>query len=94
MIKFESVFGICFLFCTYSVVFNTMERTSYNKSILEYADVREAVDFAQVKGRVEGRVEGEAKAKLEMAKLLLEQGVDLEIITKATGLTTEEILGN
>lgn len=71
-----------------------MERTSYNKSILEYADVREAVDFAQVKGRVEGRAEGEAKAKLEMAKLLLEQGVDLEIITKATGLTAEEILGN
>ena len=71
-----------------------MERTSYNKSILEYADVREAVDFAQVKGRVEGRAEGEAKAKLEMAKLLLEQGVDLEIIAKTTGFATEEILGN
>lgn len=67
-----------------------MERTSYNKSILEYADVREAVDFAQVKGRVEG----EAKAKLEMAKLLLEQGVDLEIIAKTTGFAAEEILGN
>lgn len=65
---------------------------------MEYADVREAVDFAQVKGRVEGRVEGraegEAKAKLEMAKLLLEQGVDLEIIAKTTGFAAEEILGN
>lgn len=86
-----------FRLCEYENM-NTMERTSYNKSILEYADVREAVDFAQVKGRVEGRVEGraegEAKAKLEMAKLLLEQGVDLEIIAKTTGFAAEEILGN
>ena len=43
------------------------------------------------KGREKGREEGEAKAKFAMAKSLLEQGVDIEIITKATGLTAEEI---
>ena len=42
----------------------------------------------------EGRAEGEAKAKLAMAKMLLEQGVDFEIIAKTTGLTEEEILEN
>lgn len=84
----DAVFERFFRLCEYENM-NTMERTSYNKSILEYADVREAVDFAQVKGRAEGR----AEEKLAMAKVLLEQGVDIKIIAKATGLTVEEIMG-
>ena len=45
-------------------------------------------------GKAEGLAEGEAKAKLAIAKLLLEQGVNMEIITKTTGLTTEKLLSN
>ena len=42
-------------------------------------------------GKAKGLAEGEAKARLAMAKSLLEQGVDMDIITKTTGLTAEEI---
>ena len=45
-------------------------------------------------GEAKGLAEGEAKAKLAMAKLLLEQGVDIGIIVKTTGLTAEEIMSN
>ena len=46
----------------------------------------------KAEGRAEGLAEGEANAKLAMAKLLLEQGIDIEIIIKTTGLTAEEIM--
>ncbi len=45
-------------------------------------------------GREEGIIMGEAKAKLEDAKNLLELGVDIDIITEATGLTEDEILSH
>lgn len=43
------------------------------------------------KGLEKGREEGETKAKFVLAKLLLRQGVDIEVISKTTGLTAEEI---
>ncbi|WP_371921944.1 PD-(D/E)XK nuclease family transposase [Treponema sp. OMZ 798] len=42
-------------------------------------------------GLVEGRAEGSYQAKLETAKNLLEIGLALEIISKATGLSKEEV---
>ncbi len=48
----------------------------------------------KAEGLAEGLAEGEAKAKLAMAKSLLEQGVNMEIIIKTTKLTAEEILMN
>ena len=42
-------------------------------------------------GRAEGRAEGERLAKLETAKNLKENGVSVEIISKSTGLSTEEV---
>ncbi len=73
------------------------------KSVLEYEDVQDALDYMRksslkegfekglAEGKAEGLAEGEAKAKLSMAKLLLKQGVDINIITRTTGLTAEEI---
>ena len=51
----------------------------------------EGLAEGEAKGKAEGLAEGEAKAKLDLAKLLLNQGVDINIITKTTGLTAEEI---
>ena len=42
-------------------------------------------------GLEKGKAEGEAKAKVAMAKSLLEQGVNIDIITKTTGLTKDEV---
>ena len=51
----------------------------------------EGLAEGEAKGKAKGLAEGEAKARLAMAKSLLEQGVDMDIITKTTGLTAEEI---
>ena len=46
-------------------------------------------------GRAEGRAEGEAKgrtdSKLEVAKAMKADGVDVNVIVKYTGLTEEQI---
>lgn len=93
--------------CKYSNL-NNMEQEEYKKSLLEYEGIRDAIECAREdaarenfeqglqqglqQGREEGIKDGESKAKLAMAKLLLEQGVDIEIITKTTGLTAEEVM--
>lgn len=47
--------------------------------------------YAMTQGRNEGRNEGISQTKLEIAKKLLSQNVELEVIEKSTGLTKEEI---
>ena len=84
-----------------------MEQKEYEKSILEYDDVKDALDYhrrlAKAEGRVEGKaegisegiakgkVEGIAEAKQQIAIELLKNGVNIETIAKATGLKEEEI---
>lgn len=46
---------------------------------------------AEAKGRVEGRAEGRNEEKLEIAKMLLKNNVQLEIISTSTGLSIEEL---
>ena len=43
-------------------------------------------------GLAEGREEGQNEERLKNARNLRELGVDLEIISKATGLTADEII--
>jgi Uncharacterized conserved protein len=75
----------------------------YNKSILEYSDVRDAANYAREEGfkygKEEGVREGEEKgiergrreALAEIAKNLIKEGVSTEIIKQCTGLTAREI---
>ncbi len=42
-------------------------------------------------GWIQGEAKGEAKGKKEMARNLLKMGVDVETLTQASGLQTEEI---
>ena len=46
----------------------------------------------EAKGREEGRAEGEAKKALETARKLKELGINVSIISQATGLSPEEII--
>lgn len=41
--------------------------------------------------KLEGRAEGKAEAQIEMARNLKSMGISLDVITKATGLTPEDI---
>ena len=76
----------------------TMEKEDYAKSILEYQEVKDTIEFereyAREEGRAEGRAEGEAKAKLAMAKSMFEKGFDIDTIISITGLTAEYFVGN
>ena len=83
-----------------------MEKQEYERSILEYEDVKEAMDYhrrmgkaegfsdgfekGMEKGREEGREEG-LNALRQTAKNLLELGVSLADVVKATGLSEEQV---
>lgn len=86
----------------------TMEKKEYKKSVLEYADVQDAIRCAQEnslkegieKGREEGREQGiqqgmqqgEDNTKRLLACNMLTEGFDTAVVSKITGLTEEEVL--
>jgi predicted transposase/invertase (TIGR01784 family) len=77
---------------------------TYSKSVLEYADVRSAVDFAfdngiekgfgqgMEKGIKRGVEQGIAQEKITIAQNLLNMHIPILDIANATGLTPEQIL--
>ena len=42
-------------------------------------------------GRAEGRAEGAKQKSFDIAKRMLEKGIDIETISELTGLTAEEV---
>lgn len=68
-----------------------MEKKEYLDSIYDYPDVRVALSEHFDEGKEEGYAKGKAEERLAIAKLLLLQGVSMDIITKTTGLSEEEI---
>ena len=52
----------------------------------------EGIAKGRTEGKAEGRVEGKKIQALETAKTLLEMGLSIQQIIKATGLTEEEIM--
>jgi predicted transposase/invertase (TIGR01784 family) len=46
---------------------------------------------AQLKAKTEGRAEGRAEVKIEVAKRMLNDNLSVELISKFTGLTQEEL---
>lgn len=69
-----------------------MEKEDYAKSIFDYQDVKDTIEFERDRAREEGRAEGETITKLAMAKGMLEKGIDLNTIVSITGLSVEEIV--
>jgi predicted transposase/invertase (TIGR01784 family) len=71
------------------------EMEAYNKSILEYNDVRNVADYALErgieKGREEGILEGIEKGRVEFAKKGLLKGMSIGDIAELTELSPEQI---
>jgi predicted transposase/invertase (TIGR01784 family) len=63
----------------------------YQKSLLDYWEVKNVKDTAFGEGREKGKIEGQLEEKQKIAKNLLAMGLDVEAIVKATGLTSTEI---
>lgn len=71
--------------------FSKVDRAEYEESLKVFLDFSNVLSTAERKGRAEGRAEGERDEKLRNAKNLKTLGVEVETISKATGLTKEEI---
>ena len=71
------------------------EKSKYAKDMTTERDIRNYISYARLEGREEGleegRREGEAASKREIAKAMLEKGIDKAIIASCTGLSEEEI---
>ena len=71
-----------------------MEAAAYEESLKIYRDLKNVVDTAYDEGKAEGIVEGKAKGRaegsqqkaMEVAKSLKESGLDIETISRCTGL--------
>ena len=78
----------------------TMEKEEYEKSVLEYEDVQDAMEYHHRMGKAEGFNDGFEKgiekgreeALLQTAKNLLSLGISPADVAKATGLPEEQIL--
>ncbi|WP_114784891.1 Rpn family recombination-promoting nuclease/putative transposase [Botryobacter ruber] len=64
---------------------------SYEDSLKYYRDMKNSLDTAREEGRAEGKEEGREERAIEIAKELLNVGVDVQIISKSTGLPVDQI---
>ncbi len=67
--------------------FTQKEYQDYEDSLKYYRDLKNSLDTA----REEGIKEGERKKQMEIAKNLLKNGIDIDVIIKSTGLSKEDI---
>ncbi|MBO4654281.1 MAG: Rpn family recombination-promoting nuclease/putative transposase [Bacteroidales bacterium] len=94
----ETIFKELFENCKISKL-NAMEKQEYEKSVLEYEDVKDAMEYHHRMGKAEGFNDGFEKgiekgreeAINQTAKKLLSMGMSVSDIAKATGLTENEV---
>ena len=72
-------------------------RINYIKAMNTERDTYNQIEYARETGREEGREEGRAEGvkqnSFDIAKRMLEKGIDIETISELTGLTAEEVSG-
>ncbi len=62
-------------------------------SLKAYRDIKNSIDTARDEGLQEGIEKGIAEERIRIIKSMLQQGFNSETISKATGLSIEEIEG-
>ena len=71
--------------------FTPQEMREYEFSKMAYRDIKNSVDTAKREGIAEGMEKGMNKKALDIARNMLADGVDLNLIMKYSGLTQEQI---
>jgi predicted transposase/invertase (TIGR01784 family) len=75
--------------------FTPQEMREYEASKMAYRDIKNSIDTAKQEGLAEGMELGMEKGKnqkaLDIAKNMLADGVDINLIMKYSGLTLEQI---
>ncbi len=71
------------------------ELENYDKIMTTKLDIIAQINYAERKGReegaAEGKAEGKAECKAEGARNMLAMNMNVYVITKATGLSAEEV---
>ena len=71
--------------------FTPQEMREYETSKMAYRDIKNSVDTAKHEGIAEGMEKGMNQKALDIARNMLADGVDLNLIMKYSGLTQEQI---
>ena len=71
--------------------FTPTELKEYEDSLKAYRDVKNSIDTALEKGREEGREEGKNLKAIQIAKKMLDAGMDIDTIINMTDLSKSEI---
>ena len=75
----------------------SVEAAAYEESLKVYRDLKNVVDTAYDEGKVEGKaegiVEGSQQKAMEVAKSLKDAGLDIETISRCTGLPVTLVEG-
>ena len=71
--------------------FTPQEMREYEFSKMAYRDIKNSVDTAKREGIAEGMEKGMNQKALDIARNMLADGVDLNLIMKYSGLTQEQI---
>ena len=70
---------------------NEKERHAYEAHMDDIMVQNDVLDTAKMEGREEGRAEGREEEKNDIARTMKEMGMSAEMISKATGLSEEDI---
>ena len=71
--------------------YGAIELDNYENSLKLYRDLKGVIDTAFDEGKLESKLEGKLEGKLETATSLKLLGIEIDIISKSTGLTNKEI---
>jgi predicted transposase/invertase (TIGR01784 family) len=71
--------------------FNEEQMAEYEESLKVYRDLKGVVDTSFEEGEKVGIDKGREKERMDIAKKLKTEGINIEIIVKSTGLSKEEI---
>ena len=71
--------------------FTPQEMREYETSKMAYRSIKNSVDTAKHEGIAEGMEKGMNQRSLDIARNMLADGVDLNLIMKYSGLTQEQI---
>ena len=71
--------------------FTPQEMREYEFSKMAYRDIKNSIDTAKREGIAEGMEKGMNQKALDIARNMLADGVDLNLIMKYSGLTQEQI---
>ena len=68
-----------------------VEEWEYEASKMAYRDIKNSIDTAKQEGLAEGMEKGMNQKALDIARNMLADGVDINLIMKYSGLTQEQI---